>query len=387
MTSVLLAAGDVSGDAYAADFVRELRALRADARFLGLGGVEMEKAGVEIAVPQRELSVGGLVELLPSGLRIARAWRRLGAALEAARPELVVLVDSAGFNLPLARRARRAGCSVLYYVAPQVWAWRRGRLGRIARRVDRVAVIFPFEVPFYKEAGIAAEFVGHPLVARLEAAADRLDGRSARAALGVAPDARVVALLPGSRRNELGHQLGPYLETARALHSRDPRIRFLLPLAAPIERASVEQRLREAKLPSLLRLDLVDGRSLEVLSASDVALVKPGTATLEAALLGRPLVVAARGNPLTAAVLRRLVQVDFWAMPNLIVGAPIVPEFLQGAVDPERIASALQALLQGPAREVQLTRLAEVRARLTHREAPRRAAQIAEEMIVARRAA
>lgn len=384
MTTVLLAVGDASGDLYAADFVRELRDLRPRARFLGLGGGEMEKAGVELAVNQRELAVGGLAELAPHLVRIASAWRRLGAALEARRPDLVVLVDSSGFNLPFARRAKRAGIPVLYYVAPQVWAWRRDRLRKIARRVDRLAVIFPFEPAVYAGTGVAAEFVGHPLVERIGDASARMDRDTARWALGLSREARVVALLPGSRRNELRHCLGVQLEAARALHARDPRICFVLPIAPSIERSRVEERVRAARLPSSLRLDLVGGRSLEALSACDVALVKPGTATVEAALLGRPLVVAGRGNALSAAVIRRLLRVNWLAMPNLIAGEAVVPEFLQGAAKPERVAEAVAEVMEGPARRAQLERLAEVRARLGRGGAARRAARIAEEMIVAR---
>jgi lipid-A-disaccharide synthase len=386
--TVLMSVGDASGDVYAADLVRELRALRPTARFVGLGGAQMEKAGVEITVDQREVAVGGLVELLPDLHRIVSAWRRLEAALKARRPDLVVLVDSGGFNLPFARRARRAGVPVLYYVAPQVWAWRRGRVRKLARRVDRLAVILPFEPAVYAREGVRVDFVGHPLVERVQRATAGLDRNAARRNLGLPADATVVALLPGSRRNELRHGASVQLETARCLHRRDPRIRFALPLAPTLERSAVEARVLAARLPSGLRLDRIEGRSLEVLCACDVALVKPGTATLEATLLGRPLVVAARSHALTAAVLRRLVKVDWLALPNLIAAASIVPEFLQNEAEPERIAAAVVDLLRGPAREAQLAALAQVRDLLeTGGPAARHTATIAEEMIRARRCA
>ena len=386
--TVLLSVGDASGDAYAADLVRELRALRPTALFVGLGGAEMEKAGVEITVDQRDVAVGGLVELLPDLHRVVSAWRRLEATLAARRPDLVVLVDSGGFNLPFARRARRAGVPVLYYVAPQVWAWRRGRVRKLARRVDRLAVILPFEPAVYAREGVHVDFVGHPLVERVRRATAGLDRTTARRNLGLPADATVVALLPGSRRNELRHGAAIQLETARWLHRRDPRIRFVLPLAPTIERSAVEARVVAARLPAGLRLDRIEGRSLEVLCACDVALVKPGTATLEATLLGRPLVVAARSHALTAAVLRRLVKVDSLALPNLIAAASIVPEFLQNEAEPERIAVAVIDLLQGPSREAQLAALAQVRDRLEKGgAAARHTATIAEEMIRARRRA
>jgi lipid-A-disaccharide synthase len=386
--TVLLSVGDASGDAYAADLVRELRALRPTARFVGLGGAQMERAGVEIAVDQRDVAVGGLVELLPDLHRVVSAWQRLGRVLETRRPDLVILVDSGGFNLPFARRARRAGVPVLYYVAPQVWAWRRGRVRKLARRVDRLALIFPFELAVYAREGVRADFVGHPLVERVRRATADLDRIAARRNLGLPADATVVALLPGSRRTELRHGAAIQLETARRLHRRDPRILFVLPVASTIERSVVEARVLAARLPAGLRLDRIEGRSLEVLCACDAALVKPGTATLEATLLGRPLVVVARSHALTAAVLRRLVKVDWFALPNLIAAASIVPEFLQDEAEPERIAAAVIDLLRGPSREAQLVALAQVRERL-EKDGPaaRHTAAIAEEMIRARRRA
>jgi lipid-A-disaccharide synthase len=346
MTTVLLAVGDASGDVYAADFVDALRALRPDAHFAGVGGVEMETALAEL------------------------------------RPDLAVLVDSSGFNLPFARRARRAGVPTFYYVAPQVWAWRRGRIRRLARWVDRMALILPFEPAVYAGTGIRAEFVGHPLLERLaDGSGDRA---AARAGLGLPAAARVVALLPGSRRNELRHCLGVQLAAARCLHDRDPACRFVLPLAPSVERAALEASQRRARLPSALTLALCHGGARAALAACDVAVCKPGTATLEAALLGRPCVVAGRAHPLSAAVVRRLVKLDFWALPNLIAGEAIVPELLQEQAEPQAIAEAVRELFDGPPRAAQLAGLAEVRAALGSAGAARRAAAIAEEMIVAR---
>ena len=384
MKTILLVVGDASGDRYAADFVRALRDQCVDLHFRGMGGVELEKVGVEIVVHQRELAVGGVFELIPHLHRIVGSWRRMVAELEACAPDLVVLVDSSGFNLPFARRARRARVPVFYYVAPQVWAWRRGRIRKLAARVDRIAAIFPFEPAVYEGCGLPVEFVGHPLVEHLDEATAGLDRERVRASLGFDPNERVIALLPGSRRTEIRHCLPVYLETARALYSRDPRLRFVLPLGPSIERDSVERLIREARLPDPLRLDVIEGQSVEAMNSSDVAVVKPGTVTLEATLLGRPLVIAARFNSLSFAILRRLLEVDALGMPNLIAGAKIVPEFIQQEAEPERIAAAVLELFAGPARERQLVALADVRARLGHGGAARRAAEIANEMLVAR---
>jgi lipid-A-disaccharide synthase len=184
---------------YAGDFVRELRALHPGTRFLGLGGAEMTRAGVEIVVDQRDLGASGLVELIPDLHRIVRTWRRMVAALRAERPDLVVLVDSSGLNIPFARRARRLGVPTLYYVSPQVWGWRTGRIRKIARWVNRLAVIFPFEPAVYADTGVPVEFVGHPLVERLRESSTKLDRATARSALGLDANASIAALLPCGR--------------------------------------------------------------------------------------------------------------------------------------------------------------------------------------------
>ncbi len=380
MSTVLLSVGDASGDVYASDFVRELRARLPDARFVGLGGAEMEKAGVELVVHQRDVAVSGLFELLPDLHRIIRAWRCMVAALRALRPDLVVLVDSSGFNIPFARRARRLGCPTLYYVSPQVWAWRTRRIRKLARWVNRLAVIFPFEPAVYAGTRVPVEYVGHPLVERLRASAS-IDRASARRELGLPASARIVALLPGSRSSELRHMLPLQLEVARVLHARDPRIHFALPRAASLARETIEDAIRAAHLPSLLQIDVLDGHSQVAMRAADVALLKPGTSTLEAALLDCPLVVAARTNRFTASILRRLVRVDTLTMPNLIAGEPIVPEFLQEQARPETIADAVLALLEEPAGDAQRERLAVVRQALTKGGAAARAAEIAAEML------
>lgn len=382
MSTVLLSVGDASGDVYAADFVRELRALRPGTRFAGLGGPEMEKAGVEIVASQADLAVGGFLELVPDLHRIVRTWRRMVVALRTLRPDLVVLMDSSGFNIPFARRARRRGIPTLYYVSPQVWAWRRGRIRKIARWVNRLAVIFPFEPEVYAGTKLPVEFVGHPLVERLREK-ESLEPAAARHSLGLPADVPVVALLPGSRLSEIRTQLPLQLEVVRALHARDPRLHFALPRAPSIERERLEQALARARLPSLLPLRVFDGRALDVMRAADVVLAKPGTSTLEAALLGRPLVVAGRAPRLTALLLRRLVKLDSYAMPNLIAGEPVVPEFLQEEAEPERVADAIAGLIEGPARAQQLERLAGVRRSLSQGGAAHRAAEIAAEMLVA----
>jgi lipid-A-disaccharide synthase len=377
---ILVSAGDASGDAHAAAVVAALRARLPDARFLGLGGAALERAGVEIRVPQRDVAVGGLVEVLGAVPRVLSAWRRLEQAARAERPALAILVDAPDLHLPLARRLRRAGVPILYYVAPQVWAWRPGRARKLARRVDRIAVIFPFEVAALAAAGARATFVGHPVVDRL-AARPVPERGAARARLGVDAARPLVALFPGSRHNEIRQVLPLHLEVASALRAREPKVGFAMALAPSIPRDAVEPALRAA---SALEVALVEDEAVILMAAADAALAKPGTVMLELALLGCPAVAAARAHPLTAAVMRRLVRVPSLVLSNLIAGDAVVPEFLQEEAVPGRVAAAVAELLAGPARERQRARLAQVARRLGPPGAALRTAAIAEEMVLGR---
>jgi lipid-A-disaccharide synthase len=379
LKSVLISAGDASGELHAAALAEELRRRAPEVSLFGLGGPAMEKAGVELIVPQHELAVGGLFEVLVDLPRIVSVWRRMNRALVERRPDLVVLVDSPDFNLRFAKRAKRRGIPVLYYVSPQVWAWRRGRIRQIAARVDRLAVIFPFEPEVYAGTGLAVDFVGHPLLDRLAPLAS-VERGAARRALALDEERPLVLLLPGSRRNEVRRTLPLQLAAARALHARDPRVGFVIAVAPSIARDAIDEALTAEALPALLEVTVVEGRTHEAIRAADVALAKPGTVTLEVALLGTPLVVTTRVNPFTAWLIRRLVQVSTYTMPNLIAGRAVVPEFLQEDADPERIAEALAGLLAGPAREAQLQALGALPEALGGGGAAARAADIAQEM-------
>jgi lipid-A-disaccharide synthase len=377
MTSVLISAGDASGDVHAGEFVGALRALRPEIACFGLGGANLERAGVEILVPLRDVAVGGMIEVLSAVPRVLAAWRRLTAAARERRPALAVLVDAPDLHIPLAKRLKRAGIPVLYYVSPQVWAWRTGRIRKIASRVDRMAVIFPFEVDVYAGSGLRAEFVGHPLVDPMRAVREKVERSAARAAFGVAEGRPLVLLLPGSRHNELRYGLPLQLASAARLRARVPDAVFVLALAPTVRREEVEAALAAHGGD----VTVVEGRTHEAMIAADAALVKPGTASLELALLGCPHVAVGRANPLSVAIARRMVRVPSMLLPNLIAGMPIVPEFLQEQADPERIAIAVEELLRGPAGALQKARLAIVAQRLGGGGAARRAAEIACEMI------
>jgi len=382
---ILFSAGDVSGDLHGAALAARLRERRGDLELAGLGGRAMQAAGVELLASSDALAIGGLVEVLRA-LGAVRATRR--ALLEHARahpPDLVVLIDSGGFNLPLARALRRScEAKILYFVAPQVWAWRRGRIRKLARRVDRAAVILPFEAEHYAGTGLTVDFVGHPLVDEFAvdgAAGSETKRSAARARLGVDAGARVVALMPGSRRNEVDAHLPMQLEAVARLRERWPDLRALVAVAPSIDRGRIDALVAAAPGEVGAAVRVVEGDSRGVLRAADAALLKPGTVTTEAMLLGVPMVVMARAHPLTAAVVRRLLRVPHLAMPNLVAGRRIVPEYWQEEATPGGLADALAGLLGGPEREAQLAALGDAAQRLGPGGAIDRAADVALSML------
>jgi lipid-A-disaccharide synthase len=392
MKTILFSAGDQSGEAHAAALVNVLRERLPGARFVGLGGPAMREAGVEIGVDQRELAVGGLVEVASSLPRVRRALRSLLEVAVEAKPDLVVLIDSGGFNLLFARALRkRLSVPILYYIAPQVWAWRPGRLQKLAERTDRIAVILPFEAEFYSEHGVAVDFVGHPSVDAYggEAQASRETARaSLRADLGIPEDACLLGIFPGSRRNEWVRHLPIQLEAFARLRARGgaaANLHAVIGLAPSLLRSDFEQAIEAcealdaAGARGALHLGKAgDGR---ILDGVDVALAKPGTITVEAMLRTLPMVVIAKGHPVSVWVARRSVRVDWLSMPNLIAGRGIVPELLQEEATPDRIVDELAPLLGGAAREAQVAALAQAKGRLGGPGAAQRVAQIVEEML------
>ncbi|MFT5444787.1 MAG: lipid-A-disaccharide synthase, partial [Myxococcota bacterium] len=385
MTTLLISAGDASGDLHAADFVRAFRRAHPDTRFVGMGGDAMESAGVELVVHQRELAVGGLFEIASSLPRIVAVWRKLNRALVEAKPNLAVLVDSGGIHIPFAKRIRRqSGAKILYFIAPQVWAWRPGRIAKLAARIDRMALIFPFEPKVYSETSLPVDFVGHPLAEPLSALAASTSLEDARAAVGCRvdeSDAKVVALFPGSRRNEIEHHLPVQLAACATLHRQIGNVDFVLAGAPSVDRGLIEQTIARAGLPEALSLKVVYGKSREAMLACDVAIAKPGTVTVELALLERPMVVIGKVNRATALILRRNVLVPYYAMPNIILEREVVPELLQEDAKPDDIAKAVAALFSGPMRDRQLKDLLQVKNALSKTGAASRTSEIAQEML------
>jgi lipid-A-disaccharide synthase len=371
---VLLVAGEASGDMHGADLVSALRARLPNARVRGIGGTRLRAAGMETLIDAHTIATMGLVEARDRLGALWRAYRTVRRIVREEKPNLVILIDFAEFNMALAGVAARAGVPVLYYISPQVWAWRRGRVRKIARRVSRLAVVFPFEVPLYAGSGVRVDFVGHPLLDRVRPTRDRA---ATFAAHGLDPAKRLVALLPGSRSKEMQLLLPAMAEAASRLAARGD-CQCVLALADTLSERDIAVSMRGAALP----MPVVSGETYDLVHASDAVIVASGTATLETALLERPMVIVYRTAPLTYALARRLVSVPFIGMPNLIAGRAVVPELLQGDVTAARIVAEVERFLDDPAHAAATTgALAEVRHALGEGGAAERAAAIAAEML------
>jgi len=374
---VMLVAGEASGDLHGADLLRALRQRRPDVEVFGLGGEHLRAAGMRTIADAREVATVGVIEGVGRLRTLLRVYRTLARHLRDEKPDLCVLIDFPEFNLRLARVARAAGVPVLYYIGPQVWAWRRGRVRKIAQLVDRLAVVFPFEPGLYEPWLPGVEFVGHPLLDRVEATRGREETLRLH---GLDPARRTVVLLPGSRAKEIDYILPRLLDAVREIAASGD-YQFALGLAHTLDRADVEARIGAAGLP----VPVIGGDLYNLVAAADLALVTSGTATLECALLECPMVIVYRLSPVTWALGRLLVRgVTHVGMPNIVAGREVVPEFLQRDVTGTRIAAAARAILEDPARRAAIqAALREVRQRLGRGGAADRAAAIAVEMMPA----
>ncbi|MET0281380.1 MAG: lipid-A-disaccharide synthase [Steroidobacteraceae bacterium] len=375
-----LVAGEASGDLLGAALIEALRARVPQAHFVGLAGERMVAAGCEPLGSSEELAVMGLVEPLRHLPRLLRLRSRLRREMLARRIDLFVGIDAPAFNLGLARRLRERGIPTAQYVSPQVWAWRRGRVRSIARAVDAVLCLLPFEPAAYAGQPVRAEFVGHPLADSIEPVSHRW---AAREQLGIAADATVVALLPGSRTGEVERLGGIFARTAVELQRmhRQP-----LHLLAPMAAAHLALRFAAQLAAAGAGVRLLDRQADTALAAADVALVASGTATLQALLHGTPMVVAYRLAPLTAFIARDLglVKLQYFSLPNLLAGAALVPEFFQQAARPTVLATALHTALNDEPRRAELRqRFREIHRTLRHGGAAR-AAQVLLEVAAAR---
>lgn len=374
---VLIIAGEASGDLYGGNLVKAIRAVDSSVFFLGVGGLHMREAGVKLLWNADEMGVVGLpgVKRL---LTILSVFRAVSTNLQRCRPDLVVLIDYPEFNLLVAGKAKKLGIPVMYYIGPQIWAWRSGRIRTIRRRVDRIVVILPFEERIYREGGVDVSFVGHPLLDVIRVTDEKSLTRSRYSKDRAS---RLVGLLPGSRIDEISKLLPVMLDTAAALAKEIPDIHFLMPLAPTIRSHQIDHYLRGRDIP----LTVIENNTHEVIQVCEMMIAASGTVTLEAAILGTPLVVVYKVNPLTYWLGKRLIKVQHVALANIVAGETVAPELIQHEANPEQIAREAMAILGDSDRQAWIRqRFAEVRDSVGKPGASARTAAIAMELMDAR---
>jgi lipid-A-disaccharide synthase len=374
----MVVTGEASGDLHGANLIRAARALDAELSFFGVGGEGMAAAGCEIIIPGKTISVMGIVEVIGHFPIIWRTFQRLKKILQGPeRPALLILIDFPDFNLRLAAVAKKLGIPVLYYVSPQVWAWRRGRVKSIAKVVDRLAAILPFEPPLYAGLDIDVEYVGNPLTDQVQISEERAPFLQR---LGISVDNPVIGLFPGSRGTELRFNLPTLLATARVVLKEHPQTHFLVPAAATLGIESIRAAIALAGGVDL-PLTIVEESVYNVANASDAVLAVSGTVTLQVALVGTPLLIIYRVAPLTYAIGKRLIKVPFFGLPNIIAGQEVAREFVQDAADPQVLGAEINAILADPAHAAALRQgLALVREKIGPGGCSERVAQMAIEM-------
>jgi lipid-A-disaccharide synthase len=371
----MIVAGEASGDLHGGNLVQAMRRIDPSLSFYGVGGKRMQAAGVELLADVADMAVVGLTEVAFKLAMILKVMRRLKASLVERKPDLVILIDYPDFNLPLARAARKRGFKILYYISPQVWAWRKGRIATIKKTVDRMVVILPFEEKFYRDAGVDVTFVGHPL---LDEVRTKYARQEALKRFGLKEEAITIAILPGSRRSEVAVLLPEMLRACRILTEKISPLQFVLPIAGTLDPAFVRDILRQFPL----KVNVIADEIYDVIAVSEAAMVASGTATLETALLETPMVVVYKVSGLSYAVGRRFIRVDHISLANLIAGRTVVPELIQADANPERIAAEIREIVtrRGRAREMKAA-LAEIRGKLGTPGASQRTARIACDML------
>jgi lipid-A-disaccharide synthase len=371
-TQILISAGEASGDMYAARLATALRA-RADVQLFGMGGARMREAGVEIIADCSEVSLVGIVEIAKKYPALKKVWNRLMGEARQRQPRFAILTDFPGFHLRLARALKRQGVRNIYFVCPQFWAWRPWRANLVRRRFVRGLCIFPFEEKWYRDRGVKADFIGHPLVGNVAATRTRAEFA---AACELDPNKPIIALLPGSRSGEIAHHMPAMMLACRRIQ-KEREVQFVLALAPGVKRSQVAQYL----LPEVV-VEVVKDASYDALGAADLSIVSSGTATVEAALMDAPMIVVYRLAALTAAIAKLLVRTPMFAMVNLIAGRKVVPELVQKDFTSAHLAEEAIRLLDDPEARAEMRRgLAEVREKLGPPGAVERAADLIAEML------
>jgi lipid-A-disaccharide synthase len=371
---VVIVAGEASGDLHGSNLIRELRQLEPNLEVKGIGGNRLREAGVNLLVHVNEMAVVGLTEVLFRLRFILGVFRKLKTDFRSDKPDLLILIDYSGFNLPLAKAAKKEGIQILYYISPQVWASRKGRINTIRKTVDKMAVILPFEPAIYAKKGVEAIFVGHPL---LDSVRTQYTRDEALRHFRLEEGKKIIGILPGSRPGEVKTLLPIMLETASILKTSFPDLQFVLPLANTLNPEAISDMVGRFALDIRIVRETYDA-----IRIADAAMVASGTATLETALLETPMIIVYKVSELTYQIGKRFVYIDQIGLVNIIAGKPVVPEFVQGAANPGDMARALSDILtDDKKRTAMIGELKKIRAILGQPGGAKRAAQIAYEML------
>jgi lipid-A-disaccharide synthase len=367
---ILLVAGEVSGDLHGSHLVEAIQSIDPEIQFFGVGGEGLKRVGMKLLYPSQSLSVVGITEVLLKLRPILKALRVLKKSLDREKPDLVILIDFPDFNLRLAKIAHRRGIPILYYVSPQVWAWRPKRIKLIARLVKKMIVLFPFEVPLYEAAGVDVEWVGHPL---LDTVRPTLPKEKAFQQWGLDPKRRTIGLLPGSRMREVERLLPPLLASADVLQGEIPDLQFVIPLAPGIPKTILSPWMENISAP----VKVVEGFTYDAMNLSELLIAASGTATLEGAILGKPMIIIYKVSLPSYWIARALIRVDHIGLVNLVAEKEIAPELIQKDVNPQRIADEAFRILRDPILSRKMVEsMGEVRQKLGEPGAAQRAAHI-----------
>jgi len=373
--TVMIVAGEASGDMHGAALVREMLKINPSLNFYGIGGNRLGEIGVELVANAAEMAVVGLTEVFFKLGKIIKIMNQMKKSMDSRKPNLVILIDYPDFNLPLARAARKRGIKVFYYISPQVWAWRKGRIEQIKKTVNKMAVILPFEVDTYKKRGFDVEYVGHPL---LDLVKPHYSKSESRKKFNLSADKTTVGLLPGSRPSETQKLLPEMLQAAEILAQKIPDIQFILPLADTLEEKMISETIAGAGI----KITVVSGNTYDVISCADLAIVASGTATLETALLGIPMIIIYKISPFSYFVGKLAISVKNIGLVNIIAGKTIVPELIQDKANAGHIAHEALAILENNERRREIiSELAGIRAKLGEPGAAIRAAKLACDML------
>jgi lipid-A-disaccharide synthase len=373
--TIMIVAGEASGDMHGANLVREMLKINPALIFYGIGGNKLREEGVELLANASDMAVVGLTEVISKLGSILKIMKMMKRSLDDRRPDLVILIDYPDFNIPLAKAAKKRGIKVFYYISPQVWAWRKGRIGQIKKAVNKMAVILPFEVDTYGREGFAVNYVGHPLLDMVKLNYSKQESRKK---FGLAENKITVGILPGSRLSEVEKLMPELLRASEILAQKMPDMQFILPLADTLE----EKIITEIISRFTIKVHVVAGHTYDVISCTDLALVASGTATLETALLGVPMIIVYKISLLSYVIGRLIVDVENIGLVNIVAGKTIVPELIQSDASSKRIAEeALAILTNGEKKQEIIKELEAIRAKLGEPGAAIRAAQIACDMV------